>query len=82
MDSNTSSINKFCGNYDNENPLVQTSGGNKMIVKFDSDRLFRYKGFHCRFRAMQSNGISVINSFVDESQGKICCQNSLANSNA
>ena len=82
MDSNTSSINKFCGNYDNENPLVQTSEGNKMLVKFDSDRLFRYKGFNCRFRAMQSNGISVINSFVDESQGKICWRNSLANFNA
>ena len=82
MDSNTSSIKKFCGNYDNENPLVQTSGGNKMLVKFDSDRLFRYKGFHCRFRAMQSNGISVINSFVDESQGKIYCRNSLDNLNS
>jgi len=66
MDSNNSSIERFCGNYDNENPLVVSSEGNKMLVKFDSDRLFRYKGFQCRYRAMQSNGISVINSFVDE----------------
>ena len=79
MDSNPSSINKFCGIYDNENPLVQTSEGNKMIVKFVSDRLFRYKGFHCRFRAMQANGISVINSFVDESQGNIWFRINFAN---
>ena len=71
MDSNNSSIERFCGNYDNENPLVVSSEGNKMLVKFDSDRLFRYKGFQCRYRAMQSNGISVINSFVDETSGKI-----------
>ena len=70
MDSNASSIERFCGIYDNENPLVVSSEGNKMVVKFHSDRLFRYKGFQCRYRAMQSNGISVINSFVDESQGK------------
>ena len=69
MDSNNSSIERFCGNYDNENPLVVSSEGNKMLVKFDSDRLFRYKGFQCRYRAMQANGISVINSFVDETQG-------------
>ena len=70
MSSNESDVKKFCGNYDNENPLEQSSDGNKMLVKFDSDKLFRYKGFHCRFRAIQSNGISVINSFVDETEGK------------
>ena len=71
MSSNESDVKKFCGNYDNENPLEQSSDGNKMLVKFDSDKLFRYKGFHCRFRAIQSNGISVINSFVDETEGKV-----------
>ena len=71
MDSNQSSTERFCGNYNNENPLVVSSEGSKMIVKFTSDRLFRYKGFHCRFRAIQGNGISVINSFVDESQGML-----------
>ena len=70
-DSNTSEIERFCGNYYNENPLVVSSKSNKMIVKFASDRLFRYKGFQCRFRAIQANGISVINSFVDESDGRI-----------
>ena len=76
MDSNNSSIKRFCGNYDNEDPLVVSSVGNKMLVKFDSDRLFRYKGFQCRYRAMQANGISVINSFVDETQGNLIVLNS------
>ena len=71
MDSNASATERFCGNYYNENPLVSSSQGNKMVVNFISDRLFRYKGFQCRFRAIQSNGISVINSFVDESEGKV-----------
>ena len=69
--SNDTEIQRFCGNYNNENPLVISSQGNKMKVKFISDRLFRYKGFRCRFRAIQANGISVINSFVDESHGKL-----------
>ena len=70
MKSNASDSERFCGNYNNENPLVVSSQGNKMVVKFVSDSLFRYKGFQCRFRAIQSNGISVINSFVDETERK------------
>ena len=36
------------------------------MVVFNSDAMFRYKGFKCRYRAIQPNGIAVINSFGDE----------------
>ena len=39
------------------------------MVVFNSDAMFRYKGFKCRYRAIQPNGIAVINSFGDEDDG-------------
>ena len=56
-------IGAFCGQ---SAPTVSTQT-NKMTVIFKSDQTFRYRGFKCRFRAIQPNGIAVINSFGDDS---------------
>ena len=39
-----------------------------MTVIFKSDDRFRYKGFKCRYRAIQPNGNAVIGSFGDEDE--------------
>ena len=59
--NDTTVIGKFCGV---QGPAVSTST-NKMTVVFKSDHLYRYQGFKCRYRAIQPNGIAVINSFGD-----------------
>lgn len=60
-DSAATQIGTFCGM---QAPSVSTDT-NKITVIFKSDALFRYRGFKCRFRAIQPNGIAVINSFGD-----------------
>ena len=57
-------IDYYCGT---QSPEV-SSTSNKMTVIFKSDSRFRYKGFKCRYRAIQPNGIAVINSFGDEEE--------------
>jgi len=59
--NDTAVIGKFCGA---QGPAISTET-NKMTVVFKSDHLFRYQGFKCRYRAIQPNGIAVINSFGD-----------------
>ena len=49
----------YCGA---ESPVI-LSTGNKLLIKFVSDDLFRYQGFSCRYRALQPNGIAVPGSF-------------------
>ena len=51
-------------NYPVQGPAISTDT-NKMTVVFKSNHLFRYQGFKCRYRAIQPNGIAVINSFGD-----------------
>ena len=62
---------RFCGNYGDDTPLVINSETNSMMIKFVSDRLFRYSGFKCRYRAMSPNGVAAINSFLagEETKG-------------
>jgi len=50
---------KFCGT---DSPVIVTNG-TRMTIKFESDDLFRYQGFSCRYRALMSNGIAVPGSF-------------------
>merc|ERR1712106_521361 len=50
---------KFCGT---DSPVMVTNG-TRMTIKFESDDLFRYQGFSCRYRALMSNGIAVPGSF-------------------
>ena len=50
---------KFCG----VDPPDVVSNGTRMTVMFQSDDLFRYKGFSCRYRALMPNGNAVIGSF-------------------
>lgn len=50
---------KFCG----VNSPVIVTNGTRMTIKFESDDLFRYQGFSCRYRALMSNGIAVPGSF-------------------
>ena len=50
--------------YPVQGPAISTDT-NKMTVVFKSNHLFRYQGFKCRYRAIQPNGIAVINSFGD-----------------
>ena len=50
---------KFCGT---EAPSI-SSKSNTMTLTFKSDSLYRYKGFVCRYRAIQPNGIAPPNSF-------------------
>lgn len=59
--NDTAVIGKFCGA---QGPAISTDT-NKMTVVFKSNHLFRYQGFKCRYRAIQPNGIAVINSFGD-----------------
>ena len=66
-------IGAFCGQ---SAPTVSTQT-NKMTVIFKSDQTFRYRGFKCRFRAIQPNGIAVINSFGDDSNDAGIKQKSL-----
>ena len=61
---NDTVIDYYCGT---QSPEV-SSTSNKMTVIFKSDSRFRYKGFKCRYRAIQPNGIAVINSFGDEEE--------------
>ena len=61
--NDTDKIGAFCGQVP---PTVSTQT-NKMTVIFKSDTTYRYRGFKCRFRAIQPNGIAVINSFGDDS---------------
>jgi len=50
---------KFCG----LDPPSLVSNGTRMTVVFQSDDLFRYQGFSCRYRALMPNGNAVIGSF-------------------
>ena len=50
---------KFCG----LDPPSLVSNGTRMTVMFQSDDLFRYQGFSCRYRALMPNGNAVIGSF-------------------
>ena len=50
---------KFCG----IDPPDLVSNGTRMTVMFQSDDLFRYQGFNCRYRALMPNGNAVIGSF-------------------
>ena len=53
-------IGTFCG----IKPPAVATDTNKITLVFKSDAMFRYPGFKCRYRAIQPNGIAVINSFV------------------
>ena len=68
--NDTDVIGTYCG----QDPPVVSTDTNKITVVFKSDALYRYQGFKCRFRAIQPNGIAVINSFGDGSDsGKQGC---------
>ena len=60
--NDTDLIGAFCG----QDPPTVSTLTNKMTVIFKSDQTYRYRGFKCRFRAIQPNGIAVINSFGDD----------------
>jgi hypothetical protein len=57
---------RYCGEV---GPEV-TSKSNTLTVIFKSDQLYRYRGFKCRYRGIQPNGIAVMNSFDDDDDGK------------
>jgi len=58
-DKNFANGQKFCG----VDPPVIVTNGTRMTIKFESDDLFRYQGFSCRYRALMANGIAVPGSF-------------------
>ena len=58
-DAKFSSGMKYCG----AEPPSIVSNGTRMRVLFESDDLFRYQGFSCRFRALMPNGNAVPGSF-------------------
>ena len=58
-DTNFSNGQKFCG----LNAPVIVTNGTRMTIRFESDDLFRYQGFSCRYRALMANGIAVPGSF-------------------
>ena len=69
------STERHCGEYtaEDSNPLVITSETNVLKLRFQSDNLFRYRGFKCRYRAMYPNGVAAINSYLagEETNGTV-----------
>ena len=72
-DSDFSSGMKYCGT---EPPSI-VSNGTRMRVLFQSDDLFRYQGFSCRFRALMPNGNAVPGSFGNKTEKKVSSNNFL-----
>ena len=64
LKENGTVIGRYCGA---QSPTV-SSTSNELMVIFKSDDRFRYKGFKCRYRAIQPNGNAVIGSFGDEDE--------------
>ena len=78
LDADGNSTERHCGEYTTEdsNPLVITSETNVLKIRFQSDNLFRYRGFKCRYRAMYPNGVAAINSYLagEETNGMLKVQ--------
>ena len=72
-DSGFTSGQKYCGA---QSPSI-VSNGTRMQVLFQSDDLFRYQGFSCRFRALMPNGNAVPGSFGNSTESKVSSNNFL-----